>query len=57
MKTLALLVLIIALLGPRPPLLPSKPGPATYRQYKATCSTTYYPTTYPRACGWHRWLR
>lgn len=52
MKMIAMLVLIIALLGSRPPLLPAKPGPATRATYRAKCSTTYYPTTWPRTCGW-----
>ena len=58
MKSLLLVVLLTVMLsGARPPLLPAKPGPATRATWRSTCSTTYYPTTYPRACGWNRWLR
>lgn len=55
MRSLLLVMLLSAVLsGARPPLLPAKPGPATRATYRATCSTRYYPTTYPRACvrGW-----
>ena len=52
MRTLLLTVLLaIVLSGPLPPLLPSRPGPATRATYRATCSTRHYPTTYPRVCG------
>lgn len=52
MRSLLLVVLLTAVLsGARPPLLPAKPGPATRATYQVTCSTRYYPTTYPRACG------
>lgn len=44
-------LLVIVLSGPLPPLLPSRPGPATRATYRATCSTRYYPTTYPRTCN------
>lgn len=52
MKQLLVVMLLVMALGPLPPLLPAKPGPATRAQYRATCSRTYYPTTYPRVCGW-----
>ena len=57
MKGIICVLLLVLALGPLPPLLPAKPGPATRATWRSTCSTTYYPTTYPRACGWHRWLR
>lgn len=54
MKGIICVLLLVLALGPLPPLLPSRPGPATRATYRATCSTRYYPTTYPRACvrGW-----
>lgn len=52
MRSLLLVVLLtVVLSGARPPLLPAKPGPATRATYHAMCSATYYPTTWPRACG------
>lgn len=57
MKRLIVIVLLVVALAPPPPLLPAKPGPATLSQYRATCSRTYYRTTYPRLCArvWRQW--
>lgn len=54
MRGIICVLLLVLALGPLPPLLPAKPGPATRATYRATCSTRYYPTTYPRVCvrGW-----
>ena len=53
MNKITCVLLLVLALGPLPPLLPAKPGPATRATYRATCSTRYYPTTYPRVCrGW-----
>lgn len=54
MRSLLLVVILtIVLSGARPPLLPAKPGPATRATYRATCSATYYPTTWPQCVrGW-----
>lgn len=47
-------VLVVSLAGPLPPLLPRRPGPATFQQYRARCAATISPAAWPAQCppGW-----
>lgn len=51
MRQLLVIVALIVVLGPLPPLLPSRPGPATRAQYRARCSATISPSAWPSQCS------
>ena len=45
MKTIVMTVLLVIILsGPLPPLLPSRPGPATRAGARVRCSVTISPS-------------
>lgn len=50
MRSLLVVIVLISLAGPLPPLLPKRPGPATYAQYRARCSATISPSAWPVVC-------
>lgn len=54
MRMLMVVILLVVMMAPPPPLLPRRPGPATLRQARVTCSTTIDRTAHPRVCvrGW-----
>lgn len=54
MRMLMVVILLAVMMAPPPPLLPRRPGPATLRQARVTCSTTIDRTAHPRVCvrGW-----
>lgn len=54
-RSLLVVIVLISLAGPLPPLLPKRPGPATYAQYRARCSATISPSAWTRCPrGWWR---
>jgi len=48
--SICILLLAIVMLGPLPPLLPSRTGPATRTQYRARCSAVISPAAWPGRC-------
>lgn len=51
MKTIVMTVLLVIILsGPLPPLLPSRPGPATRAGARVRCSVTISPSAWPAQC-------
>lgn len=48
--SICILLLTIVMLGPLPPLLPSRPGPATRAGLRARCSVTISLSAWPSHC-------
>lgn len=48
---ICVLLLLLVLLGPLPPLLPSRPGPATRAGARTRCSAVISPSAWPARCG------
>lgn len=49
--SICILLLAIVLIGPLPPLLPSRPGPATLRQARQHCTATINRPSWPAVCS------